>query len=121
MNCENMLRPDNEGARLRFAGEVSGEQLAIIIALPTLQRATAAKELPSNVTVTVEGSGRFFSTASRDACWTDIESQVANADNENMFVVTGTLYCVSPLGEVNGDSAVSIPEMTFTTFIEWAA
>lgn len=115
-----MLRPDNEGARLRFAGEVSGEQLAIIIALPTLQRATAGNELQSNVTLTVEGSGRFFSTANLDTCWTDIESQVADADDENMFVVTGTLYCVAALGEVNGESAISIPEMTFTTYIEWA-
>jgi len=120
MNCENMLRPDNNGVRLRFAGEVAGETLAIIIALPTLQRATATSELPSNVTATVEGSGRFFSTPNLDACWTDIESQVTDAANENIFVVTGTLYCVTPLGEVNGEAAVSIPELAFTTLIEWA-
>ena len=115
-----MLRPDNKGVRLRFAGEVAGETLGIIIAVPTLQRATAASELPSNVTATVEGSGRFFSTPDLDACWTDIETQLADTVNENIFVVTGTLYCVTPLGEVNGEAAVSIPELTFTTLIEWS-
>jgi hypothetical protein len=120
MICENMLRPNNAGVRLRFAGDVAQERLAFIIALPTLQRGETAEELPSNVTTTVEGSGRFFSTPNLDSCWTDVESQTAISDDDDTYVTTGTLYCVTPLGEVNGEATVSIPELTFTTIIEWA-
>ena len=71
MNCQGMSRPEGAGARLRFAGK-AGEQalaLAFIIAIPELERGTAANELPSVVTVIEEGKGRFFSTPDLDSCW----------------------------------------------------
>jgi len=119
MICESMLRPDGQGVRLRFAGDVSGERLAIIIAVPGLQSAEPAVGLPSNVTITVEGSGRFFSTPNLDTCWTDVKSPTAVSGEKASYAISGTLYCVSPLGEVNGDAAVSIPELSFTTIVNW--
>ena len=119
MICESMQRPDGEGVRLRFAGDVAGERLAIIIAVPDMRRGETAVELPSNVTTTVEGSGRFFSTPNLDSCWTDVNSQTAVSDEHGSYVISGALYCVSPLGEVNGDAAVSIPELSFTTVVGW--
>ncbi len=119
MICESMLRPDGQGIRLRFAGEVAGERLAIIIAIPDLRSGEPAVELPSNVTVTVEGSGRFFSTPNLDSCWTDVDSQTAVSDTQGSNAISGTLYCLSPLGEVNGDTSVSIPELSFTTIVNW--
>jgi hypothetical protein len=120
MQCENMLRPDNKGIRLRFAGDIEGERLALIIAIPGLTRGETAGEIPSNVTTTVEGSGRFFSTPSLESCWTDVRSQTPVSDAENTFVLSATLYCVAPLGEINGDAAVYIPELTFTTLVHWS-
>jgi len=119
MNCENMLRPNNHGIRLRFVGDVAGERLAFIIAIPELEPGVAGAELSSNVTTTVEGSGRFFSTANLDTCWTDIESQTPLPGKQNIVMISGVLYCVAPLGEVNGDAAVSIPELTFSTLLQW--
>lgn len=119
MICESMLRPDGQGIRLRFAGDVAGERLTIIIAVPGLRSGEPAVGLPSNMTVTVEGSGRFFSTPNLDSCWTDVNSQTAVSDEQNSYSISGTLYCVSPLGEVNGDAAVSIPELSFTTIVNW--
>jgi len=119
MMCESMQRPDGEGIRLRFAGPVAEQQLAIIIAIPGMRRAQNTVELPSNVTTTVEGSGRFFSTPNLDSCWTDIDSQAAVSGEKDSDSISGTLYCVAPLGEVNGDAAVSIPELSFTTIVEW--
>lgn len=114
-----MQRPDGAGVRLRFAGDAAGDRLAIIIAIPELQRGETAVELPSNVTAIVEGSGRFFSTPNLDACWTDIDSQAAVSDNDDADTISGTLYCVAPLGEVNGAAAISIPELSFTTVVGW--
>lgn len=119
MECDSMLRPDGDGLRMRFAGEVSGETLAIIIAMPALQADEVGLEIPSNVTVTVEGSGRFFSTPNLDACWTEIASQTRLPGQEDARTIAGTLYCVAPLGEINGDAAVTIPTLEFSSIANW--
>ncbi len=119
MICESMQRPNGEGVRLRFAGDIAGERLAIIIAVPDMQRDATAVELPSNVTAIVEGSGRFFSTPDLDSCWTDVDTQTAISGERDSYTISGTLYCVTPLGEVNGDAAISIPELSFTTVLGW--
>ena len=120
MNCDSMLRPNDEGIRLRFAGEVSGEQLAIIIAMPGLKRGDSSVEIPSNVTAIVEGSGRFFSTPNLDACWTEVASQTPVSDGGDHYAIDGTLYCIAALGEINGDAAISIPELSFSTIVKWS-
>jgi len=119
MECDSMLRPDGAGLRLRFAGEVSGEVLAIIIAMPALQADEVGLEVPSNVTATVEGSGRFFSTPDLNACWTEIATQTRLAGQEDARAIAGTLYCVAPLGEINGDAAVTIPTLEFSSIANW--
>jgi hypothetical protein len=120
MACDSMQRPNGEGMRLRFVGDVSGERLAIIIAMPRLRPGDADVEIPSNVTATVEGSGRFFSTPGLDSCWTEVTSQAKLADEGDAYTMEGTLFCVAPLGEVNGDAAVSIPEFSFSTIVNWS-
>jgi len=121
LRCESMLRPNGEGVRLRFTGEAAGSQLAIILALPELKRGATGSELPTVITLTVEGSGRFFSTPSAGSCWTDIAGQDPLDDFADKFTISGTLYCVAPLGEINGDAAISIPEMAFRGIVDWGA
>ena len=117
MLCESMLRPDGEGVRLRFTGAAAERRLAIILALPGLERGVTGSEYATVATLTVEGSGRFFSTPNTDTCWTDITEQAFIADDR--YDVTGKLYCVAPLGEINGDAAVEIPELTFRGTVAW--
>ncbi|MDH5239929.1 MAG: hypothetical protein OEW73_04020 [Gammaproteobacteria bacterium] len=119
MECDSMPRPDGAGVRMRFAGEVSGEILAIIIAIPGLKPDEIGLEIPSNVTATVEGTGRFFSTPNLDSCWTEITSQARLAGQEDARAIAGTLYCVAPLGEINGDAAITIPTLEFSTIANW--
>ena len=121
MQCDSMQRPNGEGLRLRFAGDVSGEVLAIIIAIPGLKPDEIGIELPSNVTANVEGSGRFFSTPNLDSCWTEMSSQKPVTGNAHARAIAGTLLCVTPLGEINGDAAVSIPKLSFSTIADWSA
>ena len=120
MDCDSMQRPNGEGVRLRFVGDVSGERLAIIIALPDLNPGDSAVEIPSNVTASVEGSGRFFSTPDLDSCWTEVFSQTKLAKGDDMYAIEATLFCVAPLGEINGIAAVSIPEFTFSSILNWS-
>ena len=102
-DCESMLRPAGAGLRLRFIGSAAGH------------------ELPTVVTLTVDGSGRFFSTASLDACFTDISTLAVVNGSAEEYDVRGTLYCVTPLGEINGDAAISIPKMEFQSRVQWEA
>lgn len=119
MHCENMRRPDGEGIRLRFAGDVSGERLALIISLPDLRMAQENLETPAKVTASVEGSGRFFTTPGLESCWVDVSQHVARPDTDKQHELYGELSCIAPLGEVNGDANLSIPTLTFNTIVEW--
>ena len=121
LQCESMLRPEGKGVRLRFTGAVAGSQLAIILALPELKRGIADAESPTVVTLTVEGSGRFFSTATAESCWSDISAQDMLDDSPDKYTISGTLFCVAPLGEINGDTAISIPELSFRGVVDWSA
>jgi len=121
LECESMLRPQGKGIRLRFTGNAADSKLAILLALPELQRGSTVAESPTVVTLTVEGSGRFFSTPTLGACWSDIATQDLIADGGDRYAVSGTLYCVAPLGEINGDAAISIPELQFSGIIDWSA
>lgn len=123
LDCEGMPRPDGEGARLRLAGTAAGglHSLAFIIAMPSLERGATASELASNVTLIEEGSGRFFSTPGLESCWTDIGAQTAVEDADNTYSISGTLYCITPLPEVNGDSSVMLRELQFTGLLDWNA
>jgi len=121
LRCESMLRPDDKGVRLRFTGAVAGSQLAIILALPELQPGAVDAESPTVVTLTVEGSGRFFSTATAESCWSDISAQDLLEGSQDQYTISGTMYCVAPLGEINGDTAISIPEMSFRGIVDWSA
>ncbi len=120
LRCESLARPNGAGIRLRFTGAVADEQLAFIIALPGLRPGQSGQEFASNVTVTVEGSGRFFSSPNMESCWTDVTSEEQPAAGAGRYTLTGTLYCVSPLGELNGDAAVSLSELSFTSIVDWS-
>lgn len=121
LECEGMPRPAGEGARLRFAGSDGERQIAIIIAMPTLQRGSTGQEIASNVTLIEEGNGRFFSTPDLDNCWTDVTRVEAFDESTVRFSISGTLYCVQPLAEVNGPASVSLTELQFQGLLDWSA
>lgn len=119
--CEGMPRPDGEGARLRFAGSDGSRQIAIIIAMPSLQRGSTGAEIASNVTLIEEGASRFFSTPDLNNCWTDVTHVEAFGESTTRFSIAGTLYCVQPLAEVNGRSSVALTELRFQGLLDWSA
>ena len=121
LDCEGMPRPEGAGARLRLAGKSDEMAVAIIIAMPGLERGSTARELASNVTVIEEGSGRFFSTSGLGSCWTDVVEQQETETDADVYFIAGTLYCIAPLVEVNGDSSVTVREIQFGGLLDWSA
>jgi hypothetical protein len=121
LECQGMPRPEGQGARMRFAGPSGELSLAIIIALPGLERGAIARELGSNITVIEEGGGRFFGTTGLGTCWTDVLEQDPPGDDADRYFVAGTLYCIAPLAEVNGDSSVTLRELEFGGYLDWGS
>ena len=119
LQCESMRRPDDRGLRLRFTGDVSGERLGVIIAMPDLDPGDTGSDFDSLVTIIVDGSGRFFSTANLTSCWTEVRDNELQADNT--YVVAGILTCVSPLGEYNGSAFIDVRDLQFSGIADWNA
>jgi hypothetical protein len=117
--CESMVRPGDRGVRLRFSGDVSSELLAIIIAMPTLEPGATGTDFDAVVTVTVEGSGRFFSTPTLGSCWADVSRNTPIDVLSALYIVAGELACVGPLGEFNGDAFVEISDLRFSGIAKW--
>jgi hypothetical protein len=123
LECAGMLRPNGQGARLRFSGaaeSAAGQKyLLFILALAGLERDRIATELPTTITVIEDDAGRFFSNGENRVCWTDIHSQVLLQEPDD-YSISGTAYCVSPLAELNGQSSVSFTDLQFTGQLSWA-
>ncbi len=141
MSCEGMPRPNGEGARLRFAGpHPSGEgTLVFIAAIPAVERNTPANELTTRLTIInegdalcliAEGDGRFFTSPDFEICWTDIVSDEAidtaiddvsdDVSDDSRRRVSGRIYCITPLNEVNGSATVTLSDIAFTGLIDWS-
>ncbi len=126
--CEGMQRPHGQGARLRFAGPAldgsEAERLAFIIALPKLKRGRTGTELEAGVTLILENTGRFYSSPEQAGCWADIDGHEPAADSDgssgdNEYRISGLLYCLSPLAEVNGTASVSLRDLEFSGRLDW--
>lgn len=123
LECTGMPRPEGQGIRLRLAATdaATGIELVFIIAMPGFERDSEPAEFDTNVTLIEAGNGRFFSTPDTDNCLVDLEAIRGLDDAGERYSVAGTLYCVSPLPEVNGVSSVAIPELRFSGLLDWTA
>ncbi len=127
LECNGMIRPFGEAARLRFTGplpilDADAEQrsLAFIPGLPGLHQDETASELPTNVTLSEIGTGRFYGTQDTENCWTDILSQEQiGVEGSLEYRISGVLYCVAPLAELNGGSSISFADIGFTGQLSW--
>lgn len=124
LTCESMPRPDGEGARLRMSGPLSDAPdaniVAFILGIPALDKGATGKELATNVTFMEEGTGRFFGARDTNDCWTDIHRhEVVGTVDESQYRISGTVYCISPLAELNGASSISFTDLQFASRLSW--
>jgi hypothetical protein len=42
-------------------------------------------------------------------------------DGPGIYSIAGTLYCIAPLAEVNGDASVTVHELHFGGLLDWSA
>ncbi len=106
---------------MRFAGTTDGKlKLAFILGLPDLVEGETASELPTNVTLMEEGTGRFFGTRDAVNCWTDIDlHEPVRPAVSSTYRIGGVLYCVAPLADLNGNASISFADLKFTGRLDW--
>ena len=123
MVCEGMPRPGDEGARIRLSGPLPDDReaktLTFIFGVPHLLPGVTGAELPTNVTLVEEGTGRFFGTPDTSSCWTDVTTHRPLEGSDSEYTISGSLYCVSPLAELNGSSSVTFTELGFSGRLNW--
>ena len=124
LQCEGGARPAGNGLRVSFAGPADdkGVKLRIVFGIAAHPGASASAQLPTNVTVIVEGQSQLYATQGDSRC--QVESLVQQA------LVTATLasptrarthayriaargYCVDPATTLDGSGRLYINRFDF--------
>jgi len=105
--CLGGVRPQGDGVRLLYKGEVPGSgRLLVVLGIAPLRPGESARNVPVNLTVVREGAGEFFATRGQDKCALDTVSQVALEGEPRRYRLEGRGYCTQPARAVGGDGAV---------------
>lgn len=124
LTCEGMSRPGAQGLRLRFAGTLpDGRRLGILLATPALTEGGSGHEVPVNVTVIVEGEGRFYGTQGTDRCVLDEVAQTPVTDPSvppRSFRVEGRGFCTAPARALAGEGSLLVTRFDFAGQVTFA-
>jgi hypothetical protein len=116
--CLGGLRPDGDGVRLIYKGDVPGQgPLLVIIGIGPLRAGESAKNVPANLTVVREGAGHFYATQGDDKCAMDEVRQEPLGADGHTFRLTGRGYCTQPARAVGGDGVVLVPRFDVTAVV----
>jgi hypothetical protein len=124
LECKGMPRPAAAGARLYFSAAADAndesDHFDFIISLPELEPDQTVKETPVSVTLIEQDGGRFFNSGAASFCLCDITEQTAVIGaKEKEYVISGVLYCVAALVELNGKGSVTLSDLKFSGQLNW--
>jgi hypothetical protein len=118
--CRGGPRPDREGVRLIYKGEVPGQgPLLVVIGIGPLKAGASASNVPANLTLVREGAGRFYATQGDDKCAMDEVRQEPLGGDGHRYLLTGRGYCTQPARAVGGDGVVLVPRFDVTAVVEY--
>ncbi|MGI9245811.1 MAG: hypothetical protein ACR2I8_03790, partial [Steroidobacteraceae bacterium] len=108
--CIGGPRPGGDGLRLVYKGQAGTQPLLVIIGVALRSGDRAARNVPANITLVPEGSGRFFATQGDDKCFLDAVTQEPVAGHDGQYRLRGRGYCTQParaVGTVEGAVVVA--------------
>ena len=118
LECDGGLRPDGSGLRVSFAGPAHGDgrRLRLVFGVRAVSEGHAGRELPTNLTVILEGEERVFATRGDDHCTVDELRQ------ERLGALGGPLrswrivargFCTSPASTLSSDARILVTRFDF--------
>jgi hypothetical protein len=118
--CLGGLRPDGEGVRLVYKGELPGQgPLLVVIGIGPLRPGADARNVPANLTLVREGAGVFYATQGDDKCAMDDVTQQPIGGDGHRFRLTGRGYCTQPARAVAGDGSVLVPRFDVSAVVDF--
>ena len=116
--CKGGLRPDGDGVRLIYKGNLPEGPLLVVIGIGPLRAGESARDVPVNLTLVREGTGRFFATQGNDKCAMD-EVRQEPAGEPQVYRLTGRGYCIQPARAVGGEGAVLMSRFDVTALVDY--
>jgi hypothetical protein len=126
MQCEGSPRPDGHGLRVTFAGHLPTDGSTAPVGAPRQLRfifgiderdsaAGAARALPTNLTVILEGEGQLYATRGGEQCAVEsLQREPLDAANSGKSRIRARGYCLGPATNVTGDARLLVPTFEFT-------
>ncbi len=124
MQCEGGPRPEGQGLRLTFAGPLPADgtgtvhQLRFIFGIDLNDAAAgAARALPTNITVILEGEQQLFATRGDERCAIETLERRPLGSDGKLELVQARGYCTSPALDLAGGANLLVPTFEFTGVI----
>lgn len=121
LECGGEARPDGSGLRVSFAGPgPGGKVLRLVFGVRAAREGAAGKELPTNLTVLVDG-GRVFATRGDDKCTMDQLSQrPLPGKASRAWRIEARGFCVAPANALAGKGRIVISRFDFAGRIDFS-
>jgi hypothetical protein len=113
------LRPGGDGIRLIYKGSIPGEgTVLVVIGAGPLAAGQSTRNVPVNLTIVREGTGRFFATQGDDKCALD-EVRQEPAGDPKVYRLTGRGYCTQPARAIGGEGAVLVSRFDVQAIVDY--
>jgi hypothetical protein len=124
LECEGSPRPDGHGIRVSFAGppQANGVRIRMVFGVATPAEGAGGRELPTNITLIVEGQKRLFTTRGDDRCTVDRLRQERLADQgPHAYRVVARGFCTLPATTLDRIEHVLITRFDFAGRVSFDA
>ena len=118
LECEGGARSDGSGLRLSFVSvkRHHGHRIRMVFGLGLVQEGRDARNVPTNLTVILEGEQRLYGTRGESQCTVDRMTQqrlpeAANVPRTYRVVARG--LCVGPAASLDGRERIVVSEFDF--------
>ena len=117
LQCEGGARPAGNGLRVTFSGPDgdTGQKLRIVFGIAATPGTPAQTNLPTNVTVIVEGASRLYATQGENKCQVAsmVQEALPGSPGAHEYRIAARGFCVDPATTLDGSGRLYINRFDF--------
>jgi hypothetical protein len=118
LECAGRPREDGSGIIVSFAGprRADGRRLRMVFGVGTAREGRSGHDLPTNLTVIVEGGQRLYTTRGDDHCTVDTLNQQrlqAQPKAPRSYRIVARGFCVAPASTLNNSERILVSSFDF--------